>query len=72
MAEHVTTNYEKKNYKVKEKSLSLKFRQKRELIIGSTVFLLPVTLILVVYIFYHIIDTFLKSYYDWNVISIDR
>lgn len=43
--------------------------QKRETAVATTIFLLPVILLLIVFIFYPIIDTFFISFYKWNGIS---
>ena len=44
----------------------------RSTAIAATVFLLPTILLLIVYMVYPIIDTFVISAYKWNGISSDR
>lgn len=49
--------------------MTLAKKQKRETAVATTIFLLPVILLLIVFIFYPIIDTFFTSFYKWNGIS---
>ncbi len=56
--------------KLKNKSLTAK--SNRDLHIASVIFLLPVMILLTVYIFYPIIQTFNISLYKWNGISVDK
>lgn len=51
---------------------SLAEQRKKNTAICATIFLLPVFLFLVVYIFYPIVDTFITSTYRWNGISADK
>lgn len=51
---------------------SLADSRKRSTAIAAAIFLTPVFLFLIVYIFYPIIDTFIISGYKWNGISADR
>ena len=51
---------------------SLKDANQRSTRIAATVFLFPVMLLLVIYIFYPIVDTFSISMYKWNGISSDK
>lgn len=51
---------------------SLKATNQRSTRIAATVFLLPVMLLLAIYIFYPIVDTFRISMFKWNGISADK
>lgn len=55
-----------------ENGVSLVLQRKRATIKAAAVFLAPVMFILVVYIFYPIVDTFITSTYQWNGISADK
>ena len=57
---------------MKMKNISLGDKRKRETHIAAFVFLIPIALLLAVYIFYPIIDTFITSTYQWNGISEER
>ncbi len=50
---------------------SLKAKNERSMLIAGAVFLAPVLLILIVYVFYPIVNTFYVSAFDWNGISED-
>lgn len=52
--------------------VSLKKREQKSTAITATIFLLPVMLILAVYIFYPIVDTFSISLHKWNGISANK
>jgi len=54
------------------KSISLVDKRKHETHKAAFVFLTPITILLVIYLFYPIIDTFITSGYRWNGISADR
>lgn len=56
---------------MKEKTGLAKVRA-RSTAIAATVFLLPTILLIIVYMIYPIIDTFVISMYKWNGISSDR
>lgn len=58
--------------KMGEKKLSLQQKRKRGINQAAFIFLLPVVLLLLVYVFYPIIDTFYTSFYQWNGISADK
>lgn len=47
-------------------------RKKKSTTIAATVFLLPAIILMIVYMVYPIIDTFVISAFDWNGISADR
>ncbi len=55
-----------------EKQNSLGARSQRSVNRAAAVFLLPVTILLIVYIFYPIVDSFRISGYKWSGISVDR
>lgn len=55
----------------KKESALLQKRQK-EIRTAAFVFLLPVAVLMVIYVFYPIIDTFITSFYKWNGISADK
>lgn len=57
---------------MKEKAISLKAANEKSTRKAAIVFLLPVMLLLIVFIFYPIIDTFRTSLYSWNGISADK
>ncbi len=50
---------------------SLKAKNERSMLISGAVFLAPVLIVLIVYVFYPIINTFYVSAFDWNGISAD-
>lgn len=54
---------------MEKKAISLAEKRKREVHKAAFIFLLPVTLLMMIYIFYPIIDTFITSLYKWNGIS---
>ncbi len=54
------------------KNTKLARKKNRELYISSVVFLLPVAILLGVYVFYPIIQTFITSGYSWNGISPEK
>ena len=56
---------------MKKNKSSLAARRQREVNKAAAVFLAPVILVLVVYIFYPIVNTFQISTLDWNGISAD-
>lgn len=55
-----------------KKSISLAEKRRRDTRTAALVFLLPVALLLVVYVFYPIVSTFITSLYKWNGISADK
>ncbi|MGL6201195.1 MAG: carbohydrate ABC transporter permease [Lachnospiraceae bacterium] len=55
-----------------KKTISLAEKRKRDINRTAVIFLLPITILMVVYIFYPIIDTFITSLYKWNGISVDK
>ena len=57
---------------MKEKSTSLLAIRQRNTRKVAALFLAPVTILMIVYIFYPIVDTFITSTYQWNGISADR
>lgn len=56
---------------MEKKTRSLKASNEKSTRIAAAVFLFPVLLILAVFIFYPILDTFRISTLDWNGISAD-
>lgn len=56
---------------MKEKSMLLVKRQK-EIRKAAFIFLLPVAILMAIYVFYPIVDTFITSFYKWNGISADK
>lgn len=54
---------------MKEKSISLLELRQRNTRRVAALFLAPVTILMVIYIFYPIVDTFITSGYQWNGIS---
>ncbi len=66
----VATFIKKGGDTLKNKSLTAK--SNRDLHIASIIFLLPVIVLLAIYVFYPIIQTFNISLYKWNGISADR
>lgn len=54
---------------MKEKSISLLEMRQRNTRKVAALFLAPVTVLMLVYIFYPIVDTFITSGYQWNGIS---
>ena len=57
---------------MKEKSTSLLAIRQRNTRKVAALFLAPVTILMIVYIFYPIVDTFITSTYQWNGISADK
>ena len=57
---------------MKEKSTSLLVIRQRNTRKVAALFLAPVTILMVIYIFYFFVDTFITSTYQWNGISADR
>lgn len=57
---------------MKEKRTSLLVIRQRNTRKVAALFLAPVTILMVIYIFYPIVDTFITSTYQWNGISADR
>ena len=57
---------------MKEKSTSLLVIRQRNTRKVAALFLAPVTILMVIYIFYPIVDNFITSTYQWNGISADR
>ncbi len=57
---------------MKEKSTSLLAIRQRNTRKVAALFLAPVTILMIIYIFYPIVDTFITSTYQWNGISADR
>lgn len=57
---------------MKEKSTSLLVIRQRNTRKVAALFLAPVTILMVIYIFYPIVDTFITSTYQWNGISADK
>ncbi len=55
-----------------ENGISLVIQRKKATHRAAAVFLAPVILLLIVYIFYPIVDTFMTSTYQWNGISSDK
>ncbi|MGI6007401.1 MAG: carbohydrate ABC transporter permease [Ruminococcus sp.] len=56
----------------KMKQRTLESSRKRETAKVATLFLIPVFLLLIVFIFYPVIDTFITSFFKWNGISADK
>lgn len=52
--------------------MKLAGKRQRDIHIAAIVFLIPVILFLIVYIFYPIVDTFITSFYKWNGISVNK
>lgn len=57
---------------MKEKGSSLLAIRQRNTRKVAALFLAPVTILMIVYIFYPIVDTFITSTYQWNGISADK
>lgn len=57
---------------MKEGGSSLIVMRQRDTRRVAALFLAPVTILMIIYIFYPIIDTFLTSTYQWNGISADK
>lgn len=55
----------------KKESALLRKRQK-EIRTAAFIFLLPIAVLMAIYVFYPIIDTFITSFYKWNGISADK
>ena len=58
--------------KIMENRSSLAARRKINSTVAAAVFLVPVAILLIVFVFYPIIDTFITSGYKWNGISADK
>lgn len=56
---------------MKEKN-SLLLKRQREVRNAAFIFLLPIAILMTVYVFYPIVDTFITSLYKWNGISADK
>ena len=54
---------------MKEKSISLLELRQRNTRKVAALFLAPVAILMLVYVFYPIVDTFITSGYQWNGIS---
>ncbi len=52
--------------------LSLKKREQKTTVKAAVIFLLPVVVILCIFVFYPIVDTFIISAYKWNGISANK
>lgn len=57
---------------MKNKHIALAKQRQRETTTAAAIFLAPVLILLVIFIFYPIIDTFIISTYKWNGISADK
>lgn len=55
-----------------KKQRSLAKSRQRETVRVAAIFLIPVFLILTIFIFYPVIDTFITSFYKWNGISAEK
>ena len=55
-----------------KKTISLAEKRKKDINRTAAIFLLPITILMAVYIFYPIIDTFITSLYKWNGISAEK
>ncbi|MCP1110053.1 raffinose/stachyose/melibiose transport system permease protein [Lachnospiraceae bacterium PF1-21] len=55
-----------------KKELSLAAKRKQDTRRAAFVFLLPIALLMIVFIFYPIVDTFYTSLFKWNGISADK
>lgn len=55
---------------MKEKSISLLELRQRNTRKVAALFLAPVAILMLVYVFYPIVDTFITSGYQWNGISV--
>lgn len=56
---------------MKEKN-SLLLKRQKEVRNAAFIFLLPIAILMTVYVFYPIVDTFMTSLYKWNGISADK
>lgn len=56
---------------MKEKN-SLLLKRQKEVRNAAFIFLLPIAILMTVYVFYPIVDTFITSLYKWNGISADK
>ena len=56
---------------MKEKN-SLLLKRQREVRNAAFIFLLPIAILMTIYVFYPIVDTFITSLYKWNGISADK
>lgn len=54
------------------RNISLADKRKRDTNTAALIFLLPIMILMAVYIFYPIIDTFITSLYKWNGISVNK
>lgn len=57
---------------MKENSSSLRVIRQTSTRKVAALFLAPVTILMIIYIFYPIVDTFITSTYQWNGISVDK
>lgn len=57
---------------MERKTISLAEKRKRDTYKAAFIFLLPIAILMIVYVFYPIIDTFHTSLYKWNGISADK
>lgn len=62
----------RREFFMKEKGTSLLAIRQRNTRKVAALFLAPVTILMIIYIFYPIIDTFITSTYQWNGISSDK
>lgn len=51
---------------------ALLLKRQREIRTAAFIFLLPIAILMVIYVFYPIINTFITSFYKWNGISADK
>lgn len=57
---------------MEKKESALLLKRQKEIRTAAFVFLLPIAVLMVIYVFYPIIDTFITSFYKWNGISADK
>lgn len=57
---------------MEKKAVSLAEKKKRDVNIAAFIFLLPIAFLMIGYVFYPIIDTFITSLYKWNGISSEK
>ncbi len=57
---------------MEKKAVSLAEKRKRDVNIAAFIFLLPIAFLMIGYVFYPIIDTFITSLYKWNGISSEK
>ena len=55
-----------------KKAVGLAKTREKSTAVAAVVFLLPALLLIVIYMIYPVIDTFVISAYSWNGISADR